>query len=399
MKKKKMITVMVAFGMLLSGTALANGILPKTDSVTVFEQGTKVELSDKAFVTDGEIYLPVRELLKGTGSKIVWNEDRTLSIEHEYKNDVLDQAVLGAVDFAIDNNLYRMRDAEKGVWKTYQLKNAPLLVDSKTYVPYELVKKMNEKMRITNGIEVVIGEADEELLEKSLAWADGLKTRDGKPRYEMMTEEMQKKFIEEQKAYTGDEDWNYVIGYSSPWTISCDIMIFDHCAWITYNQTDSSPETYIYQEKLIFTSEDGRGQVVSACEEIPTENTPEVCAYIRGLDGNKITLDFAEWIDSNDTERIAELNLSEEQDFPNGFYVYNPEETTKEYQLTKDTLYTFIDWNREFSNPDSDMFVYTNDLETFTKYVNSYENAKPGMPFFFELEGDQVWSVTEHYLP
>ena len=138
---------------------------------------------------------------------------------------------------------------------------------------------------------------------------------------------------------------------------------------------------------------------MSACEEIPTENTPEVCAYIRGLDGNKITLDFAEWIDSNDTERIAELNLSEEQDFPNGFYVYNPEETTKEYQLTKDTLYTFIDWNREFSNPDSDMFVYTNDLETFTKYVNSYENATPGMPFFFELEGDQVWSVTEHYLP
>lgn len=396
---KKMIAVMGAFGMLLSGTAFANGVLPKTDLVTVFEQGTKMELSDKAFVTDGEVYLPVREFLKGTSSKIVWNDDRTLSIEHEYKNDILDQAVLGAVDFAIDSNLYRMRDAEKGVWKTSRLKNVPLLVDSKTYIPYELVKKMNEKMRVTNGIEVVIGEADGELLEKSLAWADGLKTRDGKPRYEMMTEEMQKKFIEEQKAYIGDEDWNYVIGYSSPWTLSSDILIFDHCAWITYDQTDSSPETYVYQEKLTFTNEDGRGQVVSACEEIPTEKNPEVCAYIRGLDGDKITLDFAEWIDSNDTERIAELKLSEDQDFPNGFYVYNPEETTKVYQLTKDTLYTFIDWNREFTDQDADMFVYTNDLEAFTKYVNSYEDAKPGMPFFFEIEGDQVRSVTEHYIP
>lgn len=376
--------------------------LPESSNVvSVFANGEKISLTDEPFVKNGEAYVPLREFLNSTSkaSEITWNDDRTLIVKNQYKNEVLDKDVFGEVYFAIDSNVIKIKDPEKNVMQKYKLQNSPLLIDSKTYIPYELIKLIDEEMRATSGIEFTVGDnADyQEMLKKALTWADGLKTRDGKPRYEMMTEDMQKEFIELQKAYVGDEEWNYVIGYSSPWTLSSDILICGDNAYITYYQTDSTPEIYVYNEKLTFEKSDDK-LLVSGSEDITAEDS-SVCAYIRKIDGNKVTLDLAEFIQCTDSERIDELNLSEDSDFPNGYYIYNPDETTAEYILTDDTLYTFIDWNREFTDKDSDMFVMTNSLDTFTKYVNTYKESKPGMPFFFELDGDEVWSITEHYMP
>ena len=382
-------------------SSAAYSLPESSNAVSVFANGEKISLTDEPFVKNGEAYVPLREFLNSTSkaSEITWNDDRTLIVKNQYKNEVLDKDVSGEVYFAIDSNVIKIKDPEKNVMQKYKLQNSPLLIDSKTYIPYELIKLIDEEMRATSGIEFTVGDnADyQEMLKKALTWADGLKTRDGKPRYEMMTEDMQKEFIELQKAYVGDEEWNYVIGYSSPWTLSSDILICGDNAYITYYQTDSTPEIYVYNEKLIFEKSDDK-LLVSGSEDITAEDS-SVCAYIRKIDGNKVTLDFAEFIQSTDSERIDELNLSEDSDFPNGYYIYNPDETTAEYTLTDDTLYTFIDWNREFTDKDSDMFVMTNSLDTFTKYVNTYKESKPGMPFFFELDGDEVWSITEHYMP
>lgn len=382
-------------------SSAAYSLPESSNAVSVFANGEKISLTDEPFVKNGEAYVPLREFLNSTSkaSEITWNDDRTLIVKNQYKNEVLDKDVSGEVYFAIDSNVIKIKDPEKNVMQKYKLQNSPLLLDSKTYIPYELIKLIDEEMRATSGIEFTVGDnADyQEMLKKALTWADGLKTRDGKPRYEMMTEDMQKEFIELQKAYVGDEEWNYVIGYSSPWTISSDILICGDNAYITYYQTDSTPEIYVYNEKLTFEKSDDK-LLVSGSEDITAEDS-SVCAYIRKIDGNKVTLDLAEFIQCTDSERIDELNLSEDSDFPNGYYIYNPDETTAEYILTDDTLYTFIDWNREFTDKDSDMFVMTNSLDTFTKHVNTYEESKPGMPFFFELDGDEVWSITEHYMP
>lgn len=382
-------------------SSAAYSLPESSNAVSVFANGEKISLTDEPFVKNGEAYVPLREFLNSTSkaSEITWNDDRTLIVKNQYKNEVLDKDVSGEVYFAIDSNVIKIKDPEKNVMQKYKLQNSPLLIDSKTYIPYELIKLIDEEMRATSGIEFTVGDnADyQEMLKKALTWADGLKTRDGKPRYEMMTEDMQKEFIELQKAYVGDEEWNYVIGYSSPWTISSDILICGDNAYITYYQTDSTPEIYVYNEKLTFEKSDDK-LLVSGSEDITAENS-SVCAYIRKIDGNKVTLDLAEFIQCTDSERIDELNLSEDSDFPNGYYIYNPDETTAEYILTDDTLYTFIDWNREFTDKDSDMFVMTNSLDTFTKYVNTYKESKPGMPFFFELDGNEVWSITEHYMP
>lgn len=394
-----------SIAVMLSCTAFASdrfySLSDAADSISVFANGEIIKLTDNPFVKNGEVYIPVRELLNGTSknSVITWNADRTLIIKNKYNSEILKKDIATEVYFAIDSNSYKIKDCEKNIIRDYKLQNPPLLVNSKTYIPYELIQAVDKDMRITNGVEIVVGDNAErqDMLKKSLTWANSLKTRDGKPRYEMMTEDMKKEFIELQKAYVGDEEWNYVIGYSSPWTLSSDILICDNNAYITYYQSDSTPEMYVYNEKISFEKSEDK-LLVSGSEEIVSEDN-SVCAYIRKIDGDKITLDVAEYIDSADSERIDELKLSEAQDFPNGYYIYNPDETTAEYSLSEDTLYTFVDWNREFTDKDADMFVSTNSIDTFKKYIESYEDAKPGMPFFFEFDGDRVLSVTENYMP
>nr|WP_244281014.1 M56 family metallopeptidase [Paenibacillus jilunlii] len=55
-------------------------------------------------------------------------------------------------------------------------------------------------------------------------WADALVSRDGQPRYEMMSPAMKEQFKQEQAARRG-ENWNYSIGVSSPWVADYAIRI------------------------------------------------------------------------------------------------------------------------------------------------------------------------------
>lgn len=126
-----------------------------------------------------------------------------------------------------------------------------------------------------------------------------------------------------------------------------------------------------------------------------TEPRENVCAYLREIKGSTITLDTAEYITTEDSKRMAELGLTED-DMPDGYYIYNPDEQTEDYNLTDDTEYNFIDWNRYFVGQDaSDQRYSTKSKEDFTKYIQTYENSRPGMPFFFDLKGNDVISITE----
>ncbi len=55
-------------------------------------------------------------------------------------------------------------------------------------------------------------------------WADALISRDGHPRYEMMSAAMKEQFKQEQAARSG-ENWNYNIGVPSPWAADYEIRI------------------------------------------------------------------------------------------------------------------------------------------------------------------------------
>ncbi len=93
-------------------------------------------------------------------------------------------------------------------------------------------------------------------------WAEALSLRDGKIRYNEMGKAARAQFIAEQKALDG-EDWNYVIGGSSPWVDSYTIEERENAAMITYTMQDSEPAYYTMKELLKFGKENGKTVVAS----------------------------------------------------------------------------------------------------------------------------------------
>ncbi len=113
-------------------------------------------------------------------------------------------------------------------------------------------------------------------LSMSHTWANALKTRDGKPRFDMMTPEMQAAFQKE-KAEIGAEG-TYGIGVSSPWVVDYKIAIGDeNDVWITYRTTTSANDYYILQERITFVKQDGVVRVSSS--QITVEYLDEALFY------------------------------------------------------------------------------------------------------------------------
>lgn len=65
-----------------------------------------------------------------------------------------------------------------------------------------------------------------------------------------------------------------------------------------------------------------------------------IAAFLKGMTDSSITVDIAEFITDDDTERLKELNLTEE-DMPDGYYIYNPDEETVTWKLDGQTVFTF----------------------------------------------------------
>ena len=91
-------------------------------------------------------------------------------------------------------------------------------------------------------------------------WANALKTRDGKPRYDLMTEKAKKQFEQEQIDRSG-EDWNYNIGVSSPWVVDYTIELDGLTATITYLTQTSEPAYYRSKETVTFVRDRGQLRV------------------------------------------------------------------------------------------------------------------------------------------
>ena len=138
--------------------------------------------------------------------------------------------------------------------------------------------------------------------------------------------------------------------------------------------------------------------LLMSCQNAETgsNKTNTLCGFLKSIDETSVMIDEAEYVTPEDSQRIRELNLTEE-DLLSGYYIYNPEEETKEYRLTSDTVYNFIDWERNFTYSDApeEVNISTTDIDKFIKYINTYTNAQPGMPFFFEIDGENIVSITE----
>ena len=133
-----------------------------------------------------------------------------------------------------------------------------------------------------------------------------------------------------------------------------------------------------------------------------TESTKVIEGYIF-INDNKLYVDRAEIIKDSDTERMEEIGI-DNSDMPNGYYIYNPTFEQEEYNITNDTAYDFVDYNMYYINKekaDGDRKYRTNNIDEFIKgssYLEDIPLEEQTIPYIIELQGNNVYSITEEFL-
>lgn len=119
------------------------------------------------------------------------------------------------------------------------------------------------------------------------------------------------------------------------------------------------------------------------------------------MEDNSLYLDEVEIIKIEDKERIEELELKQNADMPNGYYIYNAEIEKQTFEITSETTYTFVDNNLLFvKDEDGDRLYTTTKKEEFILHLNeSYSDSPPAqkVPFFIEVKDGKVISITEKF--
>ena len=133
--------------------------------------------------------------------------------------------------------------------------------------------------------------------------------------------------------------------------------------------------------------------------EQPEQEPESVTGYIV-IDNNTLHLVEVEIITLEDTERMTELKLTQQEHMPNGYYIYNLG-TENEYDLTEKTVYNFIDANLLFvENADGDREYTTTEKDEFIQRLNaSYSDSPPAqnVPFLIQVKDGKVISITEQF--
>lgn len=130
---------------------------------------------------------------------------------------------------------------------------------------------------------------------------------------------------------------------------------------------------------------------------VPAEDPTDYdyLGYFLGFEtprADQFKIDPIEWIDASDTERIDELNLNLDNDFPGGFYIYNPMKDAISLQLTDHTQYSIID-------PETGNTSKTVDRTEFLNHLRQSPNFSETTPFWILETDGKVEFIKEHYVP
>lgn len=125
-----------------------------------------------------------------------------------------------------------------------------------------------------------------------------------------------------------------------------------------------------------------------------TESGEEIAAFIKNVSDDSISVDIIEYIEDTDTERMKELKLTEE-DMLDGYYFFNADYEVTTWKCNKETVYTFIDWGGDFTDGEFPVEYTTTDIEEFQRYIETYDNGEPGMPFFFIIDNGYIKQIIE----
>ena len=136
---------------MLSTTVFASGVLSDltTDDYTIeiLNNGEKIELTNKPFIENGEVYVPLREVIDKSFSKddgvtdIKWN-DGTIDVTIAYYQGEsgmyrlkIGSNLLGLKHISFDEHDKNFDEIENNVGISQGLKQTPVLKKSTTYIP------------------------------------------------------------------------------------------------------------------------------------------------------------------------------------------------------------------------------------------------------------------------
>ena len=388
MKKIRITLAAMCTSMLLPMTTFAGPpVLDLSGSeLSLMQHDNTITLSEKLRSENQEIYLPLRSFLEqlSPASELIWHEDQSMELHTETH---------AIIRLAINKNEITLYHKDGDAAKKISLFSSPRLINEKTFIPYELLYALSAELPFAENLIIYDSELTPMVLSGLSDWANALISRDGKPRYELMSEQMKQEFVKNQKALIGNDNWNYIIGVSSPWTTAYQMIACGSFCYITYYQTDSTGARYTQNEILTFWVKDGKLEILSSAE--PAKPCDQLCGYLISMDENTVTIDPAEYISANDTARIRTLALTTDR-MPDGYFIYNPEEDEKTYTLSPNTLFRFSDQEKSFVGANAENPEYTTtDKTAFSKYLETYAGGKPDIPFFFQLNEDQILAVSE----
>ena len=112
------------------------------------------------------------------------------------------------------------------------------------------------------------------------------------------------------------------------------------------------------------------------------------------LDMNVFNFDRAEWVTSEQVDRIKELGISKGE-MPNGFYIYNPKTYLDSFIVDESTMYSFSRYNETSSSIEE--YTTIDKKELYNYLQGQAEDYHP--PFWVETRGGYVTSIREQYIP
>lgn len=131
-----------------------------------------------------------------------------------------------------------------------------------------------------------------------------------------------------------------------------------------------------------------------------TKPPVEFTAVIKEFDtdaweNGEMQLNIVEFITPDDTERIAELELSD-QDMISGYYIHDEDESITLLKMPEDTEYIFFDWWDAYTDETDERYeilgerwISTRNAELFYEYWLPYADS-PGYPFVFTASEEKV---------
>lgn len=170
-KTSKFVSVLsVVLALVMLGTTVfASGVLSDLAAddyiVEITNNGEKIELTNKPFIENGEVYVPLRELFEKVGvmehpdSKIEWNNgkidfsiafyDEAAVAEHQSLNNgqgvdivtfIFNHSIEIGKPSIIENTVPNL--AGQDISNEKVMNNAPVLRNGNTYIPYSYIKEI-----------------------------------------------------------------------------------------------------------------------------------------------------------------------------------------------------------------------------------------------------------------